>query len=116
MKELHVKIADKNYERLLQIQEKNALGSISAAINWVVATDRLVDFIKSGLKDIHKISTVGRDMEVKAVTQVGKCQVCSYVGEVTKGPYFEHELESDKTFETELFLCPKHLVNNRRDI
>ena len=112
IEQLHIRVSKKTKDRLDQIQKEYGLGSLSAAIAWVVATDRLYTFLKKGLKDIPHLYTADRKtLELKPITQQGKCPIrgCNYNGILTKGMYREFVEELGEYKELEMFLCPKHL-------
>lgn len=114
--QLHVTLSDKSKEYLYQIRDTNGLGSISGAINWLIATDRLAVFLKRNLQVDHKIYTAGRrkPTEIHEITKMGKCQIgfCKYEGTVTKSLY--KEWANGELVELELFMCPKHIEDQSR--
>lgn len=112
--QLHITLSDKSKEYLYQIRDTNGLGSISGAINWLIATDRLAVFLKKNVQVDHKIYTAEKrnPTNIIPVTKVGKCQLCAYEGILTKAVY--KEWFNGELAETELFMCPKHIAEQSK--
>lgn len=112
--QLHITLSDKSKEYLYQIRDSNGLGSISGAINWLIAMDRLAVFLKRNVQVDHKIYTAeGRNpTNIIPVTKQGKCSLCTYEGILTKAVY--KEWFNGELVETELFMCPKHVDEQSR--
>ena len=111
--QVHLTLSDKSKEYLYKIRDEYGLGSLSGAINWLIATDRLANYLKNNFQVDHNIYTAEKrnPTNIIPVTKEGKCQLsfCKYVGVVTKGIYKEHVYETDEDIKVELFMCPKHL-------
>lgn len=115
--QIHITLSKKSKDYLYQIRDEYGLGSLSGAVNWLVATDRLANYLKNNGQVDHNIYTAeGRNpTNIIPVTKEGKCQVgsCRYTGLLTKAVYKEHVWESGEDVAVELFMCPKHLEEQK---
>lgn len=115
--QLHLTLSTKSKEYLYKIRDEYGLGSLSGAINWLIATDRLANYLKNNLQVDHNIYTAERrnPTNIISVTKEGNCQIgtCKYVGLVTKAVYRERVYETGEDVSVELFMCPKHLEEQK---
>ena len=114
--QLHLTLSDKSKEYLYKIRDEYGLGSLSGAINWLIATDRLAVYLKNNLQVDHRIYTAERrnPTNIVPLTKEGKCElgICRTVGLLTKGVY--KEWADGELATTEIFMCPKHLAEQEK--